>query len=186
MFDGFSIIAHSTVTNTGPSVVAGEVGTNGPSITGFPPGKAASLQCANAVAADAMTVAQAEFDLIDIAKASALDLTGMNLGNMTLKPGAYRFSSSAELTGVLTLKGPGRFTFFIASTLTTASGAKVELIDDCQVTWAVGSSATLGTGTEFAGDIIADASITVTTGCTVAGSLAALNGAVTLDSAKVT
>jgi type VI secretion system secreted protein VgrG len=112
---------------------------------------------------------------------------------MTLTPGVYFFSSSAQLTGTLTLDGTGLadpvFVFQIGSTLTTASNSSVVTINDggsstpgISVYWQVGSSATLGTTTAFEGNILALASITLNTGATVLdGRLLARNGAVTLD-----
>jgi len=122
-------------------------------------------------------------------------LTGQDLGGLTLGPGVYRFDSSAQLTGILTLDGEGSsnptFIFQMGSTITTASNSSVVLINGaggCAVFWQVGSSATLGTGTQFQGTIMALASITATTGVTVGagggsngGRLLALQAAVTMD-----
>ena len=117
-----------------------------------------------------------------------VDLTGQNLGGLTLTPGVYCFSSSAQLTGALTLDFVGDpnalFLFKIGSTLTTASGSSVTLLTPgrCgRVFWQIGSSATIGTDTSFAGDVLAFTSITVTTGANTSGRLLARNGAVTLD-----
>ena len=94
--------------------------------------------------------------------APANDLTGTNLGNRTLTAGAYRYSSSAQLTGPLTLDAQGdpnaQFVFEIGSTLTTAAASSVVLINGaspCNVYWQVGSSATLGTTTAFQGNLMA-------------------------------
>ena len=93
---------------------------------------------------------------------------------MTLTPGVYTFSSAAQLTGVLTLNGLGNpnavFIFNIGSSLTTASASVVNLINGAQggnVFWKVGSSATLGTTSSFAGDILANTSITLNTGAKI-------------------
>ena len=101
---------------------------------------------------------------------TSVNLTGQNLGGLTLVPGVYNFSSSAQLTGNLTLNGLGNpnavFIINIASALTTASASSVTLINGAQggnVFWRVGSSATLGTTTSFAGDILALSSITLDT-----------------------
>src|SRR4051812_33859112 len=116
------------------------------------------------------------------------DLTGQDLGGLTLTPGVYHFSSSAQLTGRLTFDGQGQadplFVFQIGSTLTTASGSSIVTIngaDACDAYFQIGSSATLGTGTRFTGTLIAYMSDTLTTGATVDGRVIALNGAVTLD-----
>jgi hypothetical protein len=180
-----SVVAHETVTSTGPTNIAGEVAVfPGAAIVGFPPGSAMGLHHGDAIAQAALRAATAEFKALMDAGYDH-DLTGKDLGGMILVPGVYRFSSSAELTGVLTLNGPGRYVFLIGSTLTVASTAAVKTIGDCEVAWAVGSSATLGTASDFVGQIISQASITLTTGAQVAGNLAALAGAVTLDSARV-
>jgi type VI secretion system secreted protein VgrG len=123
------------------------------------------------------------------------DLTGQDLGGLTLTPGVYFFSSSAALTGALTLSGNGLFVFQIGTTLTTAAGApsnpgsSVVLTGGaqaCHVFWQVGSSATIGTYADFVGTILASASITANTGATVDGRLLALNAAVTLDDNLIT
>ena len=120
------------------------------------------------------------------------NLTGQDLGGLTLVPGVYCFNASAQLTGTLTLNGQGNpnavWVFQIASTLTTASNASVVLINgaqNCNVFWQVGSSATVGTGTTFIGNILALASITLTTDAIVSGRALAQTGAVTLDSDQV-
>jgi hypothetical protein len=122
-----------------------------------------------------------------------VDLSGQDLGGLTLTAGVYRFSSSAQLTGTLTLNAQGNanavFIFQIGSTLTTASSSSVLVINggqNCNVFWQVGSSATLGTGTAFKGSILALTSITLTTSATVSGRVLARNGAVTMDTNNVT
>jgi Ice-binding-like len=116
-------------------------------------------------------------------------LTGQDLGGQLLAPGVYCFDSSAQLTGNLTLSGNGVYVFQIGSTLTTASSSSVVLTNGAtcgNVFWQVGSSATLGTGTKFAGNLIAFTSDTVTTGVSVAGRVFALGAAVTLDTNTIT
>ncbi len=122
-------------------------------------------------------------------RASTANLTGQNLGGLSLTSGVYTFSSSAQLTGALTLNGQGDpnslFIFQAGTTLTTASASTVVLIGDaqaCNVFWQVGSSATLGTTTNFVGTILALTSVTLNTGANVQGRALARNGAVTLDS----
>jgi hypothetical protein len=125
---------------------------------------------------------------------SANNLTGKDLGGLTLTAGVYCFSSSAGLTGTLTLDAQGNpnavFIFQIGSTITTASNSSVVMINGgvpCNVFFQVGSSATLGTGTSFLGTILALTSVTVNTSATIEpGRVAALNGAVTLDSNVIT
>ncbi len=121
------------------------------------------------------------------------NLSGMDLGGLTLTPGVFCFDSSAFLTGTLTLDAQGDpnavFVFQIGSTLITASNSTVRVINGgtgCNVFFQVGSSATLGTGTSFTGNILARTSITLNTNSNIInGRALALNGAVTLDSNTV-
>lgn len=185
----FIVLGGSTVTNTGSSVLTGDLGVwPGLAITGFPPG----VVNGTTHAGDAVAL-QAQSDVVtaynDVAgQMCDTDLTGQDLGGMTLLPGAYCFSTSAQLTGTLTLDAQGDpnavFVFQIGSTLTTATNAVVDVINggsDCNAFWQVGSSATLGTSTAFAGSILALTSITSNTSANVSGQLLARNGAVTLD-----
>jgi hypothetical protein len=118
-----------------------------------------------------------------------MNLTGQDLGGLTLLPGVYRFDSSAQLTGALTLDLQGDpnslFIFQVGSTLTTASNSSVGTINGancCNVFWRIGSSATLGTNTDFLGNILTNTSITLNTGANISdGRALAINGAVTLD-----
>jgi hypothetical protein len=163
-------------------------------ITGFPPGMLTSgtIHASDAVAMQAQTDANSAFVTLG-AMPFTQDLTGTNLGGLTLTPGVYKFSSSAQLTGILTLNTLGQtdplFVFQIGSTLTTASGSSIVGIngnDICNVYFLVGSSATLGLGTMFAGNIIASDSDTLTTGASVNGRVIALSAAVTLDTNTIT
>lgn len=191
----FAVLAGQTVTNTGPTVVTGDVGVSpGSAIVGFPPGTVllGTIHAANAVALQAQTDLTAAYNSL-ASEGCTLDLTGQDLGGLTLLAGVYCFSSSAQLTGPLTLDAQGDpaavFIFKTGSTLTTASGSSVALINGasvCNVFWQIGSSATLGTTSSFAGNILALTSITLTTGANVTGRTLARNGAVTLDSNTVT
>ncbi|HEX7706032.1 MAG TPA: IPTL-CTERM sorting domain-containing protein [Thermoanaerobaculia bacterium] len=189
----FGVLAGSTVTNTGASSVDGDVGVSpGSAIVGFPPGTLTGTMHAN----DAVAI-QAQSDLTtaynEVAgTACTANLSGSDLGGMTLTPGVYCFDSSAQLTGTLTLDALGDpnavFLFKIGSTLTTASNSTVLLqgsASGCNVFWQVGSSATLGTTSRVEGNILALTSITLNTGATVSGRVLARNGAVTLDTATI-
>ena len=191
----FGVLAGSAVTNTGNTLIFGNLGlTPGSAVTGFPPGIVVppgieDVDNGPAIAAqNALTMA---YDSA-MGQPCTENLTGEDLGGMTLTPGVYCFNSSAQLTGTLTLNAEGnpsaQFVFQIGSTLTTSSNSMVDFINtngglpDPNLFWQVGSSATLGTGTDFAGNILAETSITLTTGTNITcGSALAQNGAVTLD-----
>ncbi|MET7567473.1 ice-binding family protein [Streptomyces sp. NPDC005492] len=189
----FAVLAGSQVTNTGPSLITGDLGVSpGTAITGFPPGIVNGAQHS----ADAVAL-QAKSDLVTAynnAAGQAPDVTyptapdPVELGGRTLDPGVYKAPISAGITGTLTLDAHGDpnavWVFQIGSTLTTASGSNVSLVNGaspCNVYWQIGSSATLGTNSTFVGTIMAQESITVTTGTTIAGRALARTGAVTLD-----
>ncbi|MFF3439536.1 ice-binding family protein [Streptosporangium sp. NPDC002721] len=190
----FAVLGGSAVTNTGPTILTGDLGVSpGSAITGFPPGLVVgAVNAANAVAA------QAQADLTTAynnAAGQVADATlATELGGATLTPGTYTSALGPfQITGELTLDGRGDpnavFIFQAASTLITASASTVNLINGaqaCNVFWQVGSSATLGTGSSFVGNILALTSITATTGAVVDGRLLARNAAVTLDTNTVT
>jgi hypothetical protein len=183
----FAVLAGSAVTNTGPSTLGGELGVSpGTAITGFPPGTASgATHAADAVAGQAQSDLTTAYN--DAAgRTPAVTVSG-DLGGLTLTSGVYKSASSLGLTGDLTLDAQGDpnavFVFQAGSTLTTASGSHVDLIDGaqaCNVYWQLGSSATLGTASVFAGQILAYTSISMNNGVTVHGRALARNGAVTL------
>jgi len=189
--ENFAVLGGSTVTNTGASIINGDLGVSpGLAITGFGSG----IVNGETHAGDAFA-RQAQSDLADAYNAlagmsSTQDLTGIDLGGLALTAGIYNFNTSAGLTGALTLSGPGMFVFQIGSTLTTASGSSVLVINgvnEGNVYWQVGSSATLGTTTSFRGNILALASITLNTGASIeSGRALARDGAVTLNGNTVT
>lgn len=192
----FAVLAGSTVTNTGPSVLTGNLGVSpGSAITGFPPGVVnapSSIHISDAIAIQAQSDLVTGYNAIAARPATA-DLTGVNLAGLTLTPGVYNFAQGANLSGALTLNALGNpnavFIFNIASTLVTGSAATVSIIGGGtgnNVYWRVGSSATLGTTTSFIGDILALTSITLNTGANITcGSALARNGAVTLDTNNI-
>jgi hypothetical protein len=210
----FAVLGASTVTNTGPSVITGDLGLYaGPSVTGFAvppantvvegPGSTGLINGPGLVSGTIyISHATANLAQVDLTTASialtnlpcGVDLSGSDLGGLTLTPGVYCFSSSAQLTGTLTLNAQNDpnavWVFQIGSTLTTASNSSVVFINGssanaCGVQWRVGSSATIGTGTSFAGNILAEISVTLNTGANVIGRALARIGAVTLDTNNI-
>jgi len=186
----FAVLAGSTVTNTGPTTIAGDLGVSpGTAVTGFPPGiVSGTVHEADAVAGTAQNDLATAYNSLAGLPFNE-NLTGQDLGGMTLLPGVYFFSSSAQLTGTLTLNAQGNdnalWVFEIGKTLTTASSSVVQVINggpDDGLFWQVGSSATLGTGTSFEGSILAAQSITLDTGAMIpCGRALAENAAVTMD-----
>jgi Ice-binding-like/Putative Ig domain len=192
----FAVLGGSTVTNTGSSVITGNLGVSpGSAVTGFPPGLVVSgaIHAADAVALGAQnSVTTAYNALAAQACTTSFGPGNQDIGGLTLTPGVYCFASSASITGTVTLNALGNanavFIFKIGSTLTTAGGSSVVVSNGgspCNVFWQVGSSATLGTGTVFVGNILALTSITLNTGAGVTGRALARNGAVTLDTNPV-
>lgn len=188
---GFAVLGAAAVANTGASTINGDVGTGSAgSITGL---ESATLTGAarpgDAVASRALADVVAAFGALG-ALSPTTELTGFDLAMVgVLTPGVYRFASSAQLTGALVLdfagNPAGAFVFQVGSTLITAAGSSVTVLNGGRsggVFWRVGSSATLGTGTSFAGNILADQSITLNASANIlCGRAIALAGAVTLD-----
>ena len=191
----FAVLGGTTVTNTGPSVISGDLGVSpGTAVTGFPPGIVTSgtIHSADGVANGAQSDLTTAYN--DAAGRSPTANVPAFIGaGQTLAPGVYKASSSLDVGGSLTLDAGGDpnavFIFQAPSTLITDSASSVILTNGaqaCNVFWQVGSSATLGTNSAFTGSILALTSISVNTGDTVMGRALARNGAVTLDDDTIT
>ncbi len=192
-----SILAYSTVTNTGPSIVNGDLDlTPGSSVTGFPPGTIINgvQNINNTTATNVRTAASSYFTALNglpcsVTFGAGQDISALSPINCAVTP-VLCFTSSALMTGAVILNGTAgsSCTFKIASSLTVSNNAVMTtaggILND-NISWAIGSSATLGTNSTLYGIIDASASITLPTGATLKGRAWALNGAVTLDTNNV-
>lgn len=167
----YAVIASSTITDAGASWITGRMALSpGTSVTGFPPATSGAKDIANGAALQARNDATTAYN--NAAGETPFVTLSADLGGMTLVPGIYRYSSSAGLTGTLTLNGGGIYIFQIGSSITTASSSRVLLINGaqpCDIFWQVGSSATIGGSTAFVGTILANASVTMVTAATLNG-----------------
>ncbi len=189
----FVVLGHTTVTNTGPSVIGGDLGVSpGTAVTGFPPGTVinGTQHVTDAVAAQAQLDVTTAYN--DAAGRLPVTSVPADLTGETLAPGVYG-GPTLGLTGTVTLDAQNDpdavFVFKAGSTLITASSSVVALTGGataCNVYWQVGSSATLGTDSVFVGSVMALASVTANTRATIAGRLLARTGAVTLDDNTIT
>jgi hypothetical protein len=190
--ESYSVLAGSTVTNTGPTTMFGDLGLSpGSSVTGAPQVLGAT-HVDDAVAIGAKNSLTTAYN--DAASRPSNGSAGTDLAGQVFLPGVRTAGSSLLLSsGSVTLDAQGDpgavFIFKIGSTLVTGSNTTVALVNGaqaCHVFWQIGSSATLGTGTRFAGTVMALASIAAKTGATIHGRLLARTGAVTLDTNTIT
>ena len=189
----FAVLAGTGITNTGATTINGDIGTYPTTtITGL----GTITQTGNNHAGDAVTQG-AKTDLLTAYGKAAGEgppaSVSTDLGGKTLTAGVYKAATSMGLTGALTLDAAGNpdavFVFQAGSTLTTASSSSVVLLHGaqaCHVFWQVGSSATLGTATQFRGNLLAHDSITLNTGATVEGRVLASGAKVTLQNNTIT
>ncbi len=188
--ENVAVLGDSTVTNAGPTTVTGNVALSSPgvSVTGFPPGIIVdgAIHIGDALANQAHADASTAYAQV-AGETLTSDLSGQNLGGMTLMPGVYHFATAAALSGTLTLDTGGdpnaAFHFQIGTTLTTDPGSMITLLNgnSANIFWQVGTSATIGGDSTFYGNILTDQSITVNSGATINGRAIAINAAVTLD-----
>ena len=189
----FAVLAGMGVTNTGPTTISGDIGTfPTTSITG-----ATSLTLSGTNHAGDSVTQGAKTALVTAYTTAAGEgpttAIPADLVGKTLKPGVYNSAAAIALSGVLTLDAAGDpnavWVFQAGSTLITASGSKVVMLNgaqSCHVFWQVGSSSTLGTNSTFIGTIMALTSVSLQTGAKLDGRALARNGAVTLDSNTIT
>ncbi len=194
----FAVLGGSTITNAGATVLSGDVGVSpGIAVAGFPPGTVTG----GAIHPDDLQAVRAQADLATAyatvageAFPAGNDLSGKDLGGLTLTPGVYHFDASAQLTGQLVLDGRGdsnaRFDIQVGGSLATAPAASILLINGANpdnVYFQVGDSATLGANTSFQGNILANNGITLGSGARFGvGRALAIHGAVSLDTDAVT
>jgi hypothetical protein len=191
----YAVLAGSTITSSGLTVVNGDLGLSpGTSLSGFPPGTVIGTKH---IADPAAAAAKADLTIAynDAAGRSTAPISvAGNLGGQTLTPGLYKSASSLAISsGDLTLDGQGDinavFIFQMGTTLVTTSGRQVILIGGAQaanVFWQVGTSATIGSGSGMKGTILANQSISFAAGATLAGRALARIGGVTLIGDAIT
>lgn len=188
----FAVLAGSTVTNTGPTSVTGDLGVSaGTAVTGFAPGVVTngSIHSADTLAGQAQSALTIAYNDAASRSTAPVSVAG-NLGGMTLAPGLYKSTSGLEISsGDLTFDAKGDanaiFIIQIASTLDVSVGRQVRLIDGAKaanIFWQVGTSANFGSNSAFKGNVLADQSISLQTGANVEGRLLARIGAVTMQS----
>jgi hypothetical protein len=190
----YAVLAGSTITNTGATMISGDVGLSpGGSITGMPTGQPnpGTIHVADGAAAQAQSDLTIAYLYLAGLPCNVV-MSGVDLGAQTLTPGVYCFAAAAGMTGILTLDALGDtaavFIFQIASMLTVAGGASVTLVNGAQsrhVWWQVGSSAILGLGCAMMGNVLAYTSITLDTNASLQGRALAQNGAVTMDTNSI-
>lgn len=184
----YSVLAHSTVTNTNVTNLSGDLGLN-PGTSVADTGSlivGGATNIANAPALQAKNDLDAAYT--EAAGRSYLSLSGVELASQTITPGAWESGGVLANSGNLTLDAQNDpnavFIFKSTATLVTGTGSTMTLIngaDACNVFWVVPSSATLGTSSTFVGTIMAYADVAVLNSVTVQGRAMARTGQVTLD-----
>jgi hypothetical protein len=192
--DDFAILANTSITNTGNSIVNGDLGISpGTSVTGFGPGVVNGTQHINdATAAEAQTHLAAAYNAADLQ--TPVVTVAVQLGGTTKTPGIYNSAAGTfDITGNLILDAQGDpdavFIFKTASTVITAASSSVTLLNDaqaCNVFWIVGSSATLGADSIFKGNLLIQTSATLGARANIEGRVLAQDAAITMDANIIT
>jgi hypothetical protein len=191
----YVLLANSTITNAGPSIITGNIGLYpGTSITGFPPGTSSgTVDIDNLAASNAQNALISAYNqAASLTPTTILSAaTYITTSNQTLTPGTYSVGTSMQVIGNLILSGNVNsvFVFQVGSTFTTAVGSNIVLlggVNPANVYWQVGSSATLGTSSELNGVLLANVSVTTNTSSVINGRIFAVNGAITLDTNSIT
>lgn len=191
----YAVLAATTVANTGPSILTGDVGISpGNTITGFPPGTySGTLNTDNSVSIIAQSDLTTAYNACSSATTTYI-LSGSTYNTTNLEQlsaGVYSIGLGLTINGTLILNGSStdQFIFQIGSTLTTTVNSVIQLsggVTASNIFWQVGSSAILGTSSIFNGHILALTSITANYGAVINGSLLSTNDAIFLNTNTVT
>lgn len=207
----FAILAGSLVSNVPTSAVTGDVGLSpaaGSYISGFGLTEVtgtvytadATGPAGSVTAAAMLTAAQGDLTIAyndakgrePIPAGAYLDTLAGEIGGLTLGPGLYKFTGTLSITGSpLTLEGSSTdvWIFQIAENLVVADAIQITLAGGAlpaNIFWQVGTSATLGASSVFKGTILADQSISLSTGATLDGRALARIAAVTIETSTIT
>jgi hypothetical protein len=191
----FAVLAGATVTNTGPTVINGNLGVwAGTAVTGFGPGTVnGTIHAGDTVAQHAQASLTIAYNDAKGRSTAHTNVDAADLGGRTLTPGLYKSATTLAITGNLTLDARGNpnavFIFQMGTKLTVNVNSHVILSGGAtagNIFWQVGSSATLFSNSVFHGTIMADQSITIDSGATLDGRALARIGQVSLDTNIVT
>jgi hypothetical protein len=186
------IMAGTAVTCVSGGIINANVSISpGNTVTGFGPCVITGVQhLADAVAAQGQIDLTTAYNTLAGLPCPPANAIVANLGGTTKAAGVYCTASGIGVTGTLTLDGGGdpnaTFVFQAGTSLTTAGN--IVLINGAQaknVYWQVGSSATLGTASQWQGNILTLTSITLVDNATLLGRALARNGAVSLGTNNV-
>jgi ice-binding like protein/Big-like domain-containing protein len=191
--DSYAVLSGSGVTNTGGTVITGDLGVSPlAAVTGFPPGIVhGAIHRADAPALKAKNDRTTAYN--DAAGRTPFSTLTGSIAGATLTPGVYRASSTLLLTGGVTINALGNpnavFIIQVGSALTTATDSSVNLVNGaqaCNVYWQIGTDTTIGVRTAFKGTVLGANAITVGNGAQIQGRLLAGTANVTLINDRIT